>query len=69
MNKVNDVLQVQQNELCNLITLRGIMALESGNNEFARTLFQRAIDQAETYYFTERPIAERYLRLINEQKR
>ena len=69
MHKIQDVLEVQQNEMCNTITLRGIMALEAGNNDFARALFQRAIEQAGTNYFTERPIAERYLKLLNEQKR
>ncbi len=58
------------NELGNAVTLRGIMALEAGNTAHARTLFQRAIDEAgDTYFFTERPIARRYLELLNEQKR
>ncbi|HZZ78891.1 MAG TPA: hypothetical protein VFE62_10260 [Gemmataceae bacterium] len=69
MNKMSDVMQTQYNEMCNTITLRGIVALEAGNTDFARTLFQRALDQADGFYFTERPIAERYLARLNDQKR
>jgi tetratricopeptide (TPR) repeat protein len=70
LNNLGMALGSQHNELSNAITLRGIMALEAGNTEHARTLFQRAIDEAgDTYYFTERPIARRYLDLLNEQKR
>jgi tetratricopeptide (TPR) repeat protein len=58
------------NELGNAVTLRGIVALEAGNTEFARTLFKRALDEAgDTHFFTERAIARRYLELLNEQKR
>ena len=61
--------QFQHNELSNVITFRGICALEAGNTEHARVLFQRAIDQAGDYFFTERPIAQRYLDLLKQQKR
>jgi tetratricopeptide (TPR) repeat protein len=63
------MLQDQQNELCNVITLRGIFALEAGNTGHARVLFQRALDEAADHQFTERPIARRYLDLLNGQKR
>jgi hypothetical protein len=63
-------LLVQHNELSNAITLRGIVALEAGNTEFARILFKRALDEAgDAFNFTERPIARRYLELLDEQKR
>jgi tetratricopeptide (TPR) repeat protein len=70
INTMRDLLHLHQNELSNAITLRGIVALEAGNTEYARTLFQRALDEAgDAYYFTERPVARRYLELLNEQKR
>jgi hypothetical protein len=69
-NNIHRLREFQHNELSNAITLRGIVALEAGNTAFARTLFQRAIDDAgDTYYITERPIARRYLELLNAQKR
>ena len=63
------VLNDQHNDLSNTITLRGIIALEAGNTEHARGLFQRALDEAGDHSFAERPIARRYLDLLNEQKR
>jgi hypothetical protein len=65
-----DLLALQNNELCNLTTLRGIIALEAGDTRAARTLFQSALTQAgHEYTFNDRLIAQRYLLLLNEQKR
>lgn len=59
----------QQNELCNLLTLRGICALEAGDTANARTQFQAAIDSiGDAHYFQDRAIARRYLDFLNEQK-
>ncbi len=63
-------LDVEQQELCNLITLRGILALEAGDTQQARALFQEALDQAgDIHFFADRPLARRYLDLLNEQRR
>jgi len=65
-----DDFHLQNNELCNLMTLRGILALEAGNTKKARAIFQDALDHAGPEYgFTERPIALRYVELLKEQKR
>ncbi len=70
LNDARESLHKGHNELSNTITLRGIIALEAGNTQHARVLFQRALDEAgETNLFTERSIARHYLDLLNEQKR
>jgi hypothetical protein len=64
-----DLLATQNNELCNLMTLRGILALEAGDTQKARALFQSALDQSgKEHRFTERAIAQRYVDLLNAQK-
>ena len=66
----SDQLRLQVNELCNVHTLRGIVSLEAGNTAAARKSFQDALDRAGIEFaFTERPIAARYLELLNEQKK
>ena len=64
------VLQAQQYDLYNLMTLRGIAALESGDTAKARTLFAGTLKEAENgVYFPERPIAQRYLELLEAQQK
>jgi tetratricopeptide (TPR) repeat protein len=57
-------------DLFNTLTLRGIAALESGDTKRARAIFQATLDEAgNTHYFSDRPIARRYLDLLEEQWR
>jgi hypothetical protein len=61
-------LQERQNELCNVMTLRGIAALESGDTKKARDIFESIfIETGADFRFSERPIAVRYRQLLNEQ--
>ncbi|MBI2805286.1 MAG: hypothetical protein HYX68_09945 [Planctomycetes bacterium] len=55
-----------RNELCNLITLRGICALEAGDTKQAQAYFLRATKEAGELHFIDRPIALRYLALLKE---
>lgn len=67
---LHDLVSLQHNEFCTLITLRGIFALEAGNTDQARAAFERALGTLGTHYdATEAPIARRYLELLNEQRR
>ena len=59
----------QQNELYNAMTLRGIAVLEAGNTKHARAIFDATLKEADGTYFTEKPIAVRYLELLSAQKR
>ena len=61
-------LQEKQNELCNVTTLRGIAALESGDTKKALDIFNAIFTEAGDFQFTERPIAVRYRDLLNEQR-
>ena len=57
-----------KNDLGNVITLRGIAALEAGDTKQARLHFQNALAEDEkTTPFADRPIAKRYLELIEQQ--
>jgi hypothetical protein len=57
-----------KNDLGNVITLRGIAALEAGDTKQARLHFQSALAEDEkTTPFADRPIAKRYLELIEQQ--
>ena len=56
-------------ELCNNVTLHGIILLEAGETKKARTFFETALKEGEgAPLFADRPIARRYLELLNEQK-
>jgi hypothetical protein len=58
------------NDLFNTQTLRGILALEAGETKRARTLLQAVLSEAgDSHYFSDRPIARRYLDLLNPQWR
>ena len=64
-----DRLQERQKELCNIMTLRGIAALESGDTAKARAIFAAIFTEAGAdLQFSERPIAVRYRDLLNEQQ-
>ena len=57
-------------ELCNSLTLHGIILLEAGDTKKARVLFQTALDEGEgALLFADRPIARRYRDLLDRQKR
>jgi hypothetical protein len=56
-------------DLFNAMTLRGIVALEAGETEHARDLFQATLNEAGSeHFFSDRPIARRYLDLLNQQR-
>ena len=58
------------NDLFNIMTLRGILALESGDTAKARAIFEEIHTAAgDTVFFTERTIADRYRALLNQQPR
>ena len=69
LNQMNEALDRQaklDNDLYNLKTLRGILALEAGNTKQARTIFQAVLHEAGNERgFSDRPIAQRYLELLN----
>jgi hypothetical protein len=48
------------NDYYNLRTLRGVLALESGQTGLAYTIFDDVLREAGSFFFLERPIAERY---------
>ena len=57
-------------DLYNTITLRGIIALEAGETKQARTIFEAVLKEAANEaYFSDAPIAARYLELLDAQKR
>ncbi len=59
-----------KNELGNIITLRGITALEAGDTKQAREFFKTALAEDEkSFPFADRPIARRYLELIEQQSK
>jgi hypothetical protein len=60
-------LQERQNELFNVMTLRGIAALEAGETKKACDIFQAVVDESAGLRFTDRAIAVRYAQLLNEQ--
>jgi hypothetical protein len=53
----------------NTMTLRGILALEAGETKQARDLFAAALKEAGDIHYPDRPIATRYLELLEAQKR
>ncbi len=55
-------------ELADWRVLRGMLALEQGDNAVAAKYFQEALDlgEREKFQFESRPIAVRYLQLIKE---
>lgn len=56
--------------LCNDLTLQGILLIEAGHTTKARQILQKAMSEGPgNPYFTERPIASRYLELLEQQKR
>ncbi len=60
-----DRLHMIMNELCNALTLRGILALEAGETAAALVHFERALTTAgPNFNFSDRPIAQRYLDLL-----
>jgi hypothetical protein len=57
------------NDLFNTKTLRGIVALEAGDTNQAREIFQTTLREAGSeHFFSDRPIARRYLDLLNQQR-
>jgi hypothetical protein len=61
---------LQYNSLLNTMTLRGIMALEAGDTKRAREIFDATLKEAGSeHFFSDRRIAQRYLDLLNENKR
>jgi tetratricopeptide (TPR) repeat protein len=57
------------NDLFNTKTLRGIVALEAGDTNDAREIFQTTLREAGSeHFFSDRPIARRYLDLLNQQR-
>lgn len=62
--------QQTKNDLGNVMALRGITALESGDTKQARSFFQTALAEDEkTFPYADRPIAQRYLELLDQQVR
>jgi hypothetical protein len=62
--------QLTKAELYNTIALRGIMALEAGETKQARTIFESVLkESSDNPFFSDRPIAARYLELLEAQKR
>ena len=54
-----------RNELCNAITLRGILALEAGDTAPALVFFERALAVAgNDFGFSDQPLAQRYRDLL-----
>ena len=61
--------QLIKGTLANNRTLNGILLLEAGRTKDARDRFQAAMaDSDDLLFFTERPIARRYLELLDQQK-
>jgi hypothetical protein len=57
------------NSLFNTMTMRGIVALEAGETQRARDIFEAVLKEAGTEHpFADRRIAQRYLELLNESR-
>lgn len=56
-------------ELYTVMTLHGIILLEAGDTKKAQAIFQQTVSESENFYFGDRPIAVRYLELLNEQRK
>src|SRR5262249_49157033 len=54
--------------LFNVTTLRGIVALEAGDTERARDILTATLNEAGEHRFPDRPVAQRYLDLLNANK-
>jgi hypothetical protein len=69
LNQMNEALGHQANlynDLYNVKTLRGILLLEAGDTKQARAIFQAVLQEAGNEHgFSDRPIAQRYLELLN----
>lgn len=63
------VLPLTLSSVANLRLLRGLMALEQGDNHAALRDFQACLDLTTNVYFPDRPIADRYRTLIPQQHR
>jgi len=66
--KAGYAFQLARGELYNNMTLQATLLLEAGDTKKARTILQKAITEGhDAPFFTERPIARRYLQLLDGQ--
>jgi hypothetical protein len=66
--QMQQVIGTMMHQTSQLRTMRGLLALESGDTVAARQHFESALRVAGKMYYTYRPLAERYLELLGKQK-
>jgi hypothetical protein len=59
----------RQSDACNFLVLRGLVALDEGDTAAAKKHFREAVSLGNLVPFESRPIAVRYLELLEEKRR